>query len=216
MDAAIEYMQTKVMPDEIVCMIMYYQQLREAFPECHYIYSFNNADPLENERFSKKFHEAAVGKKYLFSKARRDALIEKGIMPRLLLNNGCSYYCPGCSSSERSKELFRNSVEQKGLNLTYAEQSMWPFELHRLIREDTSIERMKFKLSTRNKNLKAQELCLRSYLYGHDTKEYVLNNPTNYHLWCGLGHFGDYYSELDYDTIMEYKISRSWNWMDDQ
>lgn len=212
---AISYMKSEILPDEIVCLDKYFPMLKDALPTCRFIYSFNNPDPLLNQIEIEKYDEAAVGKKYLFSKSCRNKLIEKGVTPRLLLNNGCTFDCDICGGSPKAcRILYDNEVKKYGCEIVYARQSFWPFELKRLIENDSNIANMKFKLSTRTKNLQGQEICLKSYLQLEDIHKYVTRRAMSYYIWCGLNHFTENYYSFEYDKILEFKKERDWNWYD--
>lgn len=61
-------------------------------------------------------------------------------------------------------------------------------------------------MSTRTKNLKAQEICLASYLYGEDIEKYINKDYMSYYIWCGLGYFADYYRQFEFDRVKRIKI----------
>lgn len=150
LDRAIEYMKTKVYPDEIVCLKEYIDYIKEKIPHCKFIYSFNNYD-LEN--IPDSFDEIVLGREFLFNKNKRDSFIADKHKIRLLLNNGCSLKCHACIGGDYCENLFKKDVKEKGINQVYAEQSFFPIELHELLNTDNNVRKMKFKLSTRHKSL---------------------------------------------------------------
>ena len=203
-DCAIEFMQQKLIPDEIVCITTYYDKLKKAFPDCKIIYSFNNIVPEHNLSGIIGFDEVVVGKSYLLSEEKRKNLTDAGYPIRLLLNNGCFFDCVYCNDMCRNK--FKKQLSIYDIENMYANQSFWPKELKKLVNSTDSLNNIKFKLSTRTKNLKAQEICLASYLYGEDIEKYINKDYMSYNIWCGLGYFADYYRQFEFDRVKRIKI----------
>lgn len=206
---AIEYMNEVVKPDEIVCMDSYYKKLQSAFPLARFIYSFNNIDPLKNVGNVKKYDEVAVGKYYLYSQKSRNILFDNGVLPRLLLNNGCVIDCPVCVNSQKCKQNFHERINSIGVEEAFVRWTMWPFEMHRMIENDRKMAFIKYKLSTRTKSIEQHKECIESYLYNQDIGQYIEKRRRGYTVWCGLAYFVDYYDSFDYDRVLKAKkISR--------
>lgn len=212
---AIEYMENVINPDEIVCIDSYYDKLKVVFDSARFIYSFNNVDPLRNLENVKKYDEVAVGKYFLYSKKSRDILFEMGVIPRLLVNNGCMITCPVCINSQMCKKNFQMCIEDIGVENAFVQWTMWPFEMHRLMKNDPRMTRIKYKLSTRTKSIEQQRVCIDSYIKNMDIGQYISEHNRGYTIWCGLAHFYDYYDSFDYLDILERKKSQSWNWFDE-
>ena len=206
-DNAIAFMQQKLTPDEIVCITSYYAKLKEAFPNSRFIYSFNNIVPEKNRDSLEGFDEIVVGKSYLLSDDNRKKLINGGFPIRLLLNNGCFFECVQCNDMCRYK--FGNDLSIFDVEMMYAKQSFWPEELSKLIKNVDYLDKLKFKLSTRTKNLKAQEICLSSYLQGENVEKYIKKDFMLYYIWCGLGYFSDYYKKFNFNRIRNIKVENN-------
>lgn len=214
---AFDYLEDSFAFDEIVCMDKYKASILEHFWEKTIIRSFNNIDPLYNNINLNGYSEIVLGKKYLFSKEGRDNLYNKGVKPRLLINNGCSLECVGCYGGNY---CYRRFVDDSNYSVeyAYAMQSLWPSELWRLMNNDYRVaNEYLLKLSTRQKNLNLQSILLDSYIEGNDSiiEYHTRRNSKLYFLWCGLSWFTEYYNKFIFDNIKEIKKSKNWNWYDE-
>ena len=146
-DYAIEFTKKfGIIPEEIVCLKEYGEKIRKAFPNCELKYSFNNTDYQD---IPNCFDTVVVGKRYLRSKEMRHQLLESGYNLVLLLNNGCSFTCPGpCRNGTECRKIVAQQLLTSTPSELYALESFFPEELTRLLETDSYSDQYRFKLNT--------------------------------------------------------------------
>lgn len=182
--------------------------VREAFPRAELVYSFNNRGNGVGalRRVSHRYDEYVVGRQDIRS-AEVMAFIrqEKQARTVLLVNNGCSFVCGGCSVLRNCHEAYYREARRHAPAMLYAMQSILPFELHEGLLPLHLIDRI--KLSTRNSDIAYVRRCLESYVKGGEA-QWIRQSEGNYYLWGRLGWHGEFYHTFDLDQIIAWK--RQW------
>ena len=118
----------------------------KAFPNCELKYSFNNTDYQD---IPKCFDTVVVGKRYLRSKEMRHQLLESGYNLVLLLNNGCSFTCPGpCRNGTECRKIVAQQLLTSTPSELYALESFFPEELTRLLETDSCSDQYRFTVDS--------------------------------------------------------------------
>lgn len=173
---------------------------------CSYNEGINSYDSLSATIGSKLFDSIVLGNSFIRDFRAFSLIKENGLTTILLVNNGCSFGCANFCRSNTSnycKRLFDKRIKECG-NVTelYAQQSLFPEELIQHYKGNNNIDIL--KLSSRPITYTEYEALLHSYTSGNSVT-FVNRTSQNYHLFARLGHFGNYYNDFDYDTIVKLK-----------
>lgn len=104
----------------------------------------------------------------------------KGFKTKLLLNTGCN--CVDfCSGRINCKSSFKNNLSKFGYNFLYACQSIMPFELHKYLLTEKSIDI--YKIANRDCDYNWLDLCMDSYV-NNLNKSIILQDKFYYNLWA--------------------------------
>lgn len=181
----------------------YYGFIQKYFPNKEYIYSYNNGLLTKDKlaEVKNEYEYMVLGSGNVRNNALFKAVKESGRKVLLLLNNGCSFNCPGCWESDNCTARFNENLKTYPLDYLYALQSVMPFELYDGT-IDLSLVDM-FKLSGRSSDIGYLKRCMDSYMTGK-VKKYLFLRPKNYNLWARLAHF-DPYARLNLKKIIKYK-----------
>lgn len=186
----------------------YYDFIRSLYPTTELVHSVNSMPDKKDMilQTAGAYSEYVVGRQYTRDTELFHNIVQTGARCVLLLNNGCSHFCGGCSSPEHCQQAFERTRSEKHMTeeQIYALQSIMPFELHEkwIDLKDISL----LKLSTRNADANYIRLCLDSYINGIDRE--LLDKSTDYYLlWSRLLWLTKYFKGFDYERIYAFKKS---------
>ena len=202
---AIPYMKN-IEIDQITCLERHANYLKEEFSNIPFIYSYNNDFTMNKlDDISSIFSTIVVGKNMLRDVNSLKQITEKGFKIKLLVNNGCSYNCGGCTKGNKQcQKVFANNLKILDINYLYALQSFFPNELDELL-NSPKLDIETIKISNRTDDFDYIDKCLESYIYNYDVQKYIDVDTIYYRLWSRLFHFNKYLDELDVDKIIEIK-----------
>lgn len=192
-----------IIPDEIVCLKEYGDQIKNAFPDIELKYSFNNTDYTH---IPDCFDSVVVGKSFLRSMQARHRLLAAGFKVIVLLNNGCSFNCHAfCGDADCCMSYLQENLKHYTAVELYAIQSIFPFEYQRMLNEDPYASEYRFKLSTRPLGIDYTTSTMEAYLGIRDAKDLILADQTNYALFGVMHAFSHFCDEFGYDEIVRIK-----------
>lgn len=202
--ARTEFDRHQIHLDKVCIQDSYYDEAKRIFPASELVHSVN-CMPDEIEKIIEaagKYEEYVVGRQYTRNSALFKKIREQGSKCVLLLNNGCSHWCGGCSDSQHCSDSYKKSRETYIPQEIYAIQSILPYEIHeKLI--DTSAVKL-FKLSTRNADVSYITMCLDSYI-NNSAFEYIKRSTDYYLLWSRLLWIVKDFPTFDYNAIRDFK-----------
>lgn len=191
--------------DTIGMLDEYYGHVERYYPGKKYVHSFNNFidtmekyDGIQNDYDYYVLGRGNIRNQELFKYITH----EKKSKVILIPNNGCSFNCAGCIDS-RCLDIFKENLVNYSIDELYARQSIMPFEINEQYLDLSNVDY--FKLSTRSKGTEEIMGCINSYV-NNINEQCVYEDIKNYHYWCGLAWFTDYYGVIDYRRMIEYKI----------
>lgn len=204
---ALEYLQNYMEIDAICALDEYIEIIRNYYPSIYLVSSFNNLKRNYNDikNTDKRYNQIVIGKNFMRDAKAIRLIKDNGFDVKLLLNNGCSFNCFSCRKGYECKNIFNENLKHCTINELYAIQSFLPCELQYL-EDKVGTEKIKeFKLSSRPCTYEYLDNCLGSYLMMNDEYFYINKNIKNFHLWCRLAHFNEFYDQLDLKKIIEIK-----------
>lgn len=182
-----------------------YREVRQAFPTQELVYSFKNRTNTRKEFATVKHRYEAIvlGRQnvrntQMFSYIRR----EVGAKVVLLINNGCSHICGGCTTLNNCHRAYYRARFHHDPEYLYALQSVLPYEIHSGLLDVSDVDL--FKISSRNASVKYLSDCLDSYIFCRED-DYIGIDPGNYVLWARLAWHGEFYDRFSLSRIREYK-----------
>lgn len=182
-----------------------YDDVKLNFPTQEIVYSFKNHTHSKAAFASlvNCYDEIVVGRQNirnteLFRFLRHD-LHAKVV---LLLNNGCSHVCGGCTTLSNCHRAYYQEKFNNSSEYLYALQSILPFELHSGLLDVSNVHL--FKISSRNASVTYIRKCLDSYINCIEGP-YIQQSAENYILWSRLAWHGEYYSEFSLARIKALK-----------
>lgn len=189
-----------------VCfMDEYYDAVTRVFPGKTYICSYNNVfhSTKEMERIQNRYDYYVLGGALIRDNAAFRYVNEvKNAKVILLLNNGCSFNCPGYCNAEHCKPVFLRNKKKHSLNYLYALQSVLPPELHDGTIDVSAVDA--FKISNRSSSLKYAARCIDSYMT-NSTKKYLRRGFISYSLWARMGPFWSRFIRINRKKMLAYK-----------
>ena len=198
-------LQKNIQVDKVGLVDEHYNTIKWLFPEKTYVYSFNNFPDTPDDYFKPAHHydEYVIGRKFLRNKALIDRIHEQPSAKTILLvNNGCSHFCKGCSVQGYCCSVHQKAREKYSQDELYAIQSFMPFELGEGKTDPRDVDFM--KINSRNASIAYLRKCIHSYIFGNERK-LVEDDPRSFGLWAHLTWFVKDYSALDFDRIVQYK-----------
>lgn len=197
----------QIVPDKVGLVDGVYEAVTKAFPGTEMVYSFNNSPSgmASFEAGGHRYAEYVVGRQFIRNEALWDR-IHRDLQGRvvLLVNNGCSHICGGCSSQRHCLDSYQKALNMHSAEYIYALQSVMPYELH-----ENWIERNKIdliKINSRNTSIPYLRTSLESYILG-DEARYIARSKENYALWAHLTWHMRWFGMFDLDRIRAIKTS---------
>ena len=182
-----------------------YREVRQEFPTQELVYSFKNRTNTRKEfaAVEHRYEEIVLGRQNIrntrmFSYIRR----ELGTKVVLLLNNGCSHICGGCTTLNNCHGAYYRARFRYDPEYLYALQSILPYEIHSGLLDVSEVDL--FKISSRNASVKYLSDCLDSYIFCRED-DYIEKDPGNYVLWARLAWHGEFYDRFSLSSIREKK-----------
>lgn len=173
---------------------------------CSYNEGISNLNDLSRAIESNLFDSIVLGNSFIRNFNAFSLIKEQGLSTILLVNNGCSFGCINfCRSNNDNycKKLFdKRLADSESASELYAQQSLFPEELFKHYKDNSSIDVL--KLSSRPISYTEYDDLLHSYT-SCNSCDFINKASRNYHLYARLGHFGDYYKDFDYNTIIRKK-----------
>lgn len=197
----------QIVPDKVGLVDEAYEAVTKAFPGTETVYSFNNS-PSGMASFDAGGHryaEYVMGRQFIRNEALWDHIhhVLHGRVV-LLVNNGCSHICGGCSDLRHCLNSYQKALNTHSAEYIYALQSIMPYELH-----DNWIDRNKIdliKINSRNTSIPYLRTSLESYIQG-DEARYIAQSKDNYALWAHLTWHMRWFGQFDLDRIRSIKTS---------
>lgn len=187
----------------IVCVIdEYFELAKKYFREQEIVLSFNDARNgiTSFKEIANQYDYMVVGR----SDIRNEELfnyINKVSGVILLLNNGCSHICGGCSTLFNCHYSYYLARQYYSPEYLYALQSIFPSELKEINNQNKIAV---FKIASRNANLLYLRKCINSYIVMNE-KELIEENCMNYNLFARLSWHEEYFNTFSYENIMQIK-----------
>lgn len=173
---------------------------------CSYNEGISTLNDLSTVIKSKLFDSIVLGNSFIRNFNAFSYTKVQGLSTILLVNNGCSFGCSNfCRANDNDycKNLFEKRLKDRGsVSKLYALQSLFPEELFQHYKDNPNID--VYKLSSRPISFIEYDDLLNSYTSG-DSVSYINKTTRNYHLYARLGHFGNYYTKIDYKMIQMQK-----------
>lgn len=200
------FSENQIKLSKICVQDAYYDFIRALYPTTELVHSVNSMPDNKAKilQTAGAYSEYVVGRQYTRDTELFHKIAQTGARCVLLLNNGCSHFCGGCSSPEHCQQAFEKTRSEMLMTeeQIYALQSIMPFELHEGDIDLTNISLL--KLSTRNADVNYIRFCLDSYINGID-RELVNKSSDYYLLWARLLWLTKFYQKFDYERIYAYK-----------
>lgn len=196
-----------------------FEIVQRVFPTKEVVYSFNNRTNSRDEFERIPFHydEIVLGRQNIRNVELFDR-IHNGMKSKvvLLLNNGCSHLCGGCTTLANCHSAYYRAKLNYPSEYLYALQSIMPYEIHNGLLDVKCVDL--FKINSRNASIQQLNDCMDSYINCIED-EYIERSRMNYMLWGRLAWHVEYFDEFSLQRIREYKsliynktgISRSKN-----
>lgn len=182
-----------------------YEEVRAAFPARELVFSFKNHTHTRQDFAALTHHydEIVLGRQNirntrLFSFIRRE--LGAGVV--LLLNNGCSHICGGCTTLRNCHRAYYQARFRHDPEYLYALQSILPWEIHSGLLDVSDVKL--FKISSRNASVRYLEDALHSYIFCEEDS-YIRQDRSNYMLWARLAWHVEHYRHFSLDRIRAYK-----------
>lgn len=191
-------------PDSVCILEEYAPIIRDIFPNCNYILSYNSCVRTisEVDKVQGEYDSWVVGSAGIRNNEMLKHITSRGSDVILLINNGCSFNCTWCVDQANCKPTFDKNKKKHSVEYLYALQSVMPFELYDGT-IDVSLVKT-FKISNRVSDLKYLKNCLDSYMQ-NNTTSYIKRSKFNYGLWGRLGWFWKYFPFFSLKRLKKYK-----------
>lgn len=182
-----------------------YDDVKRYFPTQKIVYSFKNHTHTKTAfaSLSHTYDEIVLGRQNIRNvelfRYIHDELKTKVV---LLLNNGCSHVCGGCTTLDNCHRSYYQEKFSKSSEYLYALQSVMPFELHSELLDVSHVDL--FKISSRNASVDYIRKCLDSYINCIENP-YIQQSKENYTLWSRLAWHGEYHADFSLDSIRKIK-----------
>lgn len=182
-----------------------YDDIKRYFPTQKIVYSFKNRTHTKTAfaSLSHTYDEIVLGRQNIRNvelfRYIHDELKAKVV---LLINNGCSHVCGGCTTLNNCHRSYYQEKFSKSSEYLYALQSIMPFELHSELLDVSHVHL--FKISSRNASVDYIWKCLDSYINCIE-KPYIQQSKENYTLWSRLAWHGEYHTDFSLDSIRKIK-----------
>lgn len=200
-----EFSRKNIEIDKIAVFDKYIKDVKELFPKAKIVKTVNEM-PNSIEEFESIpdiYDEIVIGRQFIREKKVLQIISSQlHAVPILLINNGCSFHCGGCQEMSHCENVYRQDNKKWTSEYLYAQQSIFPFELHENYLDISNIGL--FKLSTRNADTDFTARCLESYIK-NNAEELIQERSFNYLLWARLKWHMEHFDEFDYKIIAEMK-----------
>lgn len=182
-----------------------YDDVKRYFPTQKIVYSFKNRTHTKTAfaSLNHPYDEIVLGRqnirnvdlfRYIHNELKTKVV--------LLINNGCSHVCGGCTTLSNCHRSYYQEKFSKSSEYLYALQSIMPFELHSELLDVSYVHL--FKISSRNASVDYIRKCLDSYINCIE-EPYIQQSQENYMLWSRLAWHVEYYSDFSLNSIRKIK-----------
>lgn len=182
-----------------------YDDVKVFFPTQKIVYSFKNHTHTKNDfaSLTNQYDEIVLGRQNIRN-TQLFSFIQHKLHSQvvLLLNNGCSHVCGGCTTLSNCHRAYYQEKFRFDPEYLYALQSILPFEIHSGLLDVSDVHL--FKISSRNASVKYIANCLNSYIYCVE-EPYIKQDIENYMLWSRLAWHSEYYDCFSYERIKALK-----------
>ena len=182
-----------------------YEPVRDSFPTQELVYSFKNHTHTQSDFANLKNHyqEIVLGRQNirntrLFSFIRQE--LKSDVV--LLLNNGCSHICGGCTTLRNCHRAYYQAGFRHSPEYLYALQSILPSEIHSRLLDVINVKL--FKISSRNASVQYLADSLHSYIFCEED-QYIHRDTSNYMLWARLAWHVEHYRHFSLERIRALK-----------
>lgn len=182
-----------------------YEYVKRYFPSQELVFSFKNHAHTEKDfaLLTNHYDEIVLGRQNIRN-TQLFSFIQHKLNTKvvLLLNNGCSHICGGCTTLKNCHRAYYQAKFRYDSEYLYALQSVLPFEIHSglLDTEDVCL----FKISSRNASVEYIEDCLKSYIFCIE-ESYIRKSTENYALWSRLAWHSEYFDCFSLERIKAIK-----------
>lgn len=182
-----------------------YTDVKKYFPNQELVYSFKNRSHTKKEfkEASGHYDEIVLGRQnirnYELFAYIKTQLNSKVV---LLINNGCSHICGGCTTLENCHSSYYRAKLNYSPEFLYALQSVMPYEIHENLLDLSNVDLL--KISSRNASLQYLSDCMNSYINCIEDA-YIEKSCNNYLLWGRLAWHVEYYDVFSLKRIRDYK-----------
>lgn len=197
-----------IVVDSICCLDEYVDIIDEHYSGKKYlISSFNNGNFNNIKEICSKYDMIVLAKEYMRNPQKIEKIKSMGIDVKLLVNNGCAFNCKSCRAGRKECiKTFKENLKNSTIEKLYAMQSLFPWELKKLIEKLPNYNIIKeIKISSRPCTYEYINNCLDSYIYNKETIEYISENIENYYLWGRQANFIKYYNSFNLENIEKIK-----------
>lgn len=202
---AIEKISNKVQINSIVTFNRFAEKIKSNYPEIDLTLSIHEGitNFVTADRINPSFSTVVIGNSEIRNLPLIKYIKSKGFKTKYLLNTGCSCI-DFCSGSINCKTNFKNNLSKFGYNFLYACQSIMPFELHKYLLNESSIDI--YKIANRDCDYHWLDLCLNSYI-NNLNNEVILEDKFYYNLWARYSYLNtrSAFKAYNYDEIMNIK-----------
>lgn len=182
-----------------------FEIVKKVFPTKEIVYSFNNRTNslYEYEHIPFHYDEIVLGRQNIRNVELFDR-IHNGMKSKvvLLLNNGCSHMCGGCTTLANCHSAYYRAKLNYSSEYLYALQSIMPYEIHNGLLNTENVDL--FKINSRNASIQQLNDCMNSYINCIEN-EYIEQSALNYMLWGRLAWHVEFFDEFSLQRIREYK-----------
>lgn len=182
-----------------------YADVKKYFPNQELVYSFKNRSHTKEDfkNASGHYDEIVLGRQNIRNYDLFDYIKNQlNAKVVLLINNGCSHICGGCTTLENCHSSYYRAKLNYSSEVLYALQSIMPYEIHENLLDLTNVDLL--KISSRNASLQYLYDCINSYINCiEDT--YIEQSNDNYLLWGRLAWHAEYYDDFSLQRIRDYK-----------
>lgn len=195
--------QKGIDPDEIGIRKEYYSLVKRLFCGKELVFSFNNFPANRSDFFSHElpFDQYVVGRQFIRDTTLLRQIKEHNAKSVLLLNNGCSFTCGGCSNGNHCHDAYYRERAIHSAEYLYALQSIFPFEIHEGYIDTQLVEY--YKIASRNADVAYIRACMDSYIFNDESA--AERNPNQYLLWSRLTWHSDSFSSFSLQKMTEMK-----------
>lgn len=202
--AALEYAKKNVEIDSIVTFNHFADVCLKYYPDKMLVYGYHNQVKTKKDvdKIDRRFKQVVLAISTIRDLQLMQYVTDSGFEVRYMPNNGCTFSCLGCGH-DTCESSFETSLKRNTVEELYAQQSIFPWELHKYILPNPNVHTI--KLSTRPSDYRTLRWTLNSYVNNLNKDVWVENPNFTRYLWGRMGQFNRDAASFDYDRMTQYK-----------